>query len=522
MEHILSLLVPIAIVAALLYFKLRPKAAVVIGQKIVSPLSQVYLVGGAATQFASITPQPGPSGISLSKTPQGTRLSIDVTSASVRIRRDGSNDAIIVKANFPSNWRVDGQSIAQVAEVGPQVLTEGSNLAFFGIALQRTVIEASRVQVSNGEVRIDGNVVKPIFEGDQLEVIVPANFTGSLSVNNHGSDEVTIDDWKGGSLSLTSTGGGDFKGGYLSGLSSLTIDIEGNGAVDFGAIEADNFSATLENGNFEVSSVKSGAFAMKVVGTGDITSDTIELDAGTLELTEQSNCNVAVGELRASRKLTIESLSSGDVEITTIKGGEFTLTFASSSNFTNETVEAEAFSFECADDATGDFNADSLTASRSLALTAAEGSNCNFNIGSVDSERTQLRSHGVGDVEISTIRGGSFEGSFGSNSNFNLTDDVQLAAKFDLEMVGTGDASLSNVNADDVALLTTDNANVSIGWMTSKKASFKNEGSGTVELEDGNVDSLELAITDSGDINVCGTFAALHTSKTGSGSLNIS
>lgn len=522
MEHILSLIVPIAIVAALLYFTLRPRAAVIIGQKIVSPLSQVYLVGGASTQFASITPQPAPSGISLSKAPQGTQLLLEVTSAAVRIRRDGSDNAILVKANFPTNWRVDGTSITQVAQAGPQVLTEGSNLAFYGLALHRTVIESSRVQVSNGEVRIDGNVVKPVFEGDQLEVIVPVNFTGSLAINNRGSDEVTIDDWTGGSLSLTSTGGGDFKGGYLSGLSSLTIDIEGNGAVDFGAIEADTFSATLDDGNFEVSSVKSGTFAMKVVGTGDITSDTIELDSGTLELTEQSNCNVSVGELKANRKLTIESLSSGDVEIPTIKGAEFTLTFASSSNFTTETVEAEAFSFETADDATGDFSADSLTATRSLALTAPEGSNCNFNIGSVDSDRTQLRSHGVGDVEISTIRGGSFEGSFGSNSNFNLTDDVQIAGKFDLEMAGTGDASVSNVNADDVALLATDNANVSFGWMASKKASLKNEGSGTFELEDGNVDSLELVITASGDINVCGTFEALHTSKTGSGSLNIS
>lgn len=509
---VLILLVALMILGVFLTIKL--------GKGGISRYSSIVLVGGTLEQIATVgnASQAAPGLLCLQKE---VHIRIKVKSATVRVKRGGEGAIVVVKANFPSSWESDNGSITQIGQAGTHLLSGEVNVRFFHpFGRQGQPIDRGRVEITpDGQILVDKRVIKHSFEDDELELTIPDGFCGSLSVLNEGVGDVTIDEWNGGNLSLESSGGGDFSCGDLNALQSLTIKVAGVGSTNLGRVESDSFSGTIDAGDFEATSLKAKSFWMHASGMGDISCDEIEVEQGELNLAADSNCNVSVSELRATRELKIVSIGSGDVAIDAIRGGRFHLVFGSNSNFNGDIVETDVFSFET--DGTGDFSAAVVAAVHYLLFALSAESKCNIYAQAFDSALIEVRSLGTGDVEVDAISGGDFAGRFESMSNLEVDDNIELSGKFVLEMLGTGDASLPDIYVNAAEIASLDNACIDIAWLKGRTVLVRNAGSGTTEIESGEIDDLELVSTNSGDISACGTFAAVRTTRTNSGAVSI-
>lgn len=487
----------------------------------ISKYSNIVLVGGTLEQIATVgnASQTAPGMLCLQKEVQ---IRIKVTSAAVRVKRGGDGDIVVVKANFPSSWETDNGHITQIGKAGEHLLSGEVNVRFFHpFGRQSQPIDRGRVEITpDGQILVDKRVIKHAFEDDELEVTIPDDFCGSLSVMNEGVGDVSIDEWNGGNLLLESSGGGDFSCGDLNALQSLTIEVAGVGSINLGRVETDSFSGKIDAGDFEATSLKAKSLWMQASGMGDISCDEIEVEQGELNLAGDSNCNVSVSELRATRELKILSVGTGDVAIDAIRGGRFHLVFWSNSNFNGDIVEADVFSFES--DGTGDFNASVVAAVHHLLFAMSPESKCNVYAKAFDSTVIEVRSLGKGDVDVDAISGGDFAGRFESMSNLEVDDDIELSGKFALQMLGTGDASLPDIYVDAAEIVSLENACIDIAWIKGRAVFVRNAGSGYTEIESGEIDDLELVSTDSGDIKACGTFAAVRTTRSSSGAITIS
>src|SRR6202008_3397461 len=119
-----------------------------------------------------------------------------------------------------------------------------------------TVVRASgrNVSIINGEVYVDGKKVTGSEDSgsesgasdrpDELEILVPNSYRGGLSLNYEDGSKITLDNWQGGDLSFSSSGGDNLQAGNLTNLSSFVIQSTGSGDFNIDAVETKTFMAT--------------------------------------------------------------------------------------------------------------------------------------------------------------------------------------------------------------------------------------------------------------------------------------
>lgn len=153
-------------------------------------------------------------------------LELNVDCADLSIRHAKCAD-IYINANSPANWSIEENALFQ--------------------------IRAEGIPVS----------------GSALEVIVPENFSGGLTINYEGGSKILVDYWHEGDLFIASYKGGLITCGHLTSLSSFVLQVTGAGDLDIESIETDSFVASKSgNGDLNIGSLETGSLLLNQSGCG--------------------------------------------------------------------------------------------------------------------------------------------------------------------------------------------------------------------------------------------------------------
>ncbi len=510
MATLLAFLVLLALFTAALFWLVPrlTRAATSTTSSVRANITQLYVAANEMREIASY--------------PTDSAIRINVKGASVKVKREGAAGRIVISANHPVNWKNSEGTLSQVETADADKIGSSATLKLVKVvSLSREPVDPARVQIIGADILVDGRKVSVIFDGDELEVVVPEAHRGDLIIFNEGTDEVNIERWVGGKVELTSTDSADFTGGELTELESFKVEMSDNGAVRFDRVEAAVFDVRQNNGNIEVPTVTSTkTLKLTVEGTGDIDiSDALNVEEGVIELPSGSNCNTTAGAVTC-KNLTVNSHGPGNCEFDSVSGGTLKASFADSSSFTvNNRISVETFEFVC-EDGSGDFTCEEIYATSSTTIKLTPSSNCNVDITTINSPKTNIESLGQGNVDVDDCEGTEFVGAFDQDSYFTVENRLS-ASRTSIEMRGSGDASICELKSTEVTVVSHSNANVTISDLRSETAYLTNEGEGTIDVEDGSGARLTLTTHNGGDINICGDFSSVSTNKSGSGTISL-
>ncbi len=482
-------------------------AAANTSSRVQSSLTQLYFATSEMQEIASLY--------------TGSAVRLKVKGASVRVRREGAGEKIIISANYPINWRNNEGTIEQIETTDSNKAAPAASLKLVKVlSLSREPVNPSRVQISGSDILVDGAKANVMFSGDELEVVVPESHRGDIIVVNEGSDEVSIERWVGGKVELTSTASADFTGGELTELDAFRVSMSDSGAVTFDRIAAAEVEVSLVNGNFEVPSVTATKkYKLTVTGSGDVTmSDALNVEDGVIELPVDSYSNLTVGTVTC-KNLSIYSVGQGNCEFDSVSGGTLKANFANSSAFTvSNRISVETFDYTC--EGSGDLNCEEIYATAAVTIKTTSESYCNVSTSTIDAPKVKIESLGKGNVDLYDVRSDTFVGAFDGDSYFTVENRLR-GGNTTLEMRNVGDASIGELSASEASITSRSNSNVTISNLESDATSLTNEGSGTIDVEDGRGARLTLTTHNGGDITICGDFSSVTTNKSGSGTITI-
>lgn len=105
--------------------------------------------------------------------------------------------------------------------------------------------------------------------GQALEVIVPEDFKGGLTLNYEGGSKVVVDYWHEGDLFVAGYQGGRIICGHLSSLSSFVLQVTGEDNLDIESIETASFVASKSgSGDLNIGSLETGSLLLNQSGCG--------------------------------------------------------------------------------------------------------------------------------------------------------------------------------------------------------------------------------------------------------------
>ena len=133
---------------------------------------------------------------------EAPRLTITTSSAKVVVSRASGSNQIEFRSNFPSLFHSEGNSISQSNEPSTALLRsqDARSLDLSGFDINKLPEDPEQVKIHSAtEATIGATRAELTFEVAQLEVILPATYTGGLTVISTDSGDVEIaNDWFGG------------------------------------------------------------------------------------------------------------------------------------------------------------------------------------------------------------------------------------------------------------------------------------------------------------------------------------
>ncbi len=223
------------------------------------------LTAEAKTKPSSFDLKPMQTAIKL---PATSPLNLDINNADFMLTHEARND-IEIRVNYPRHWQVDdrGQiTQTKVAKcyrgvyrtqnrhtlVGQGTVDDGAggsiNMVTSGIYIdgKKLPVEKKAVRKGvkglemNGEgIFVDGHRVQngsgrkgSDNEVDCVQIVVPENYTGAVSLNWRGTLPAHVDNWSSGALSIASSGSGELEVGDVSGVCNITATENGRIRLD--------------------------------------------------------------------------------------------------------------------------------------------------------------------------------------------------------------------------------------------------------------------------------------------------
>lgn len=278
------------------------------------------------------------------------QLQLELLDASVSVRHEERED-IVINANYPSCWEIDGIVVRQTKVMVPS--GDSAKVAggcFIGGSVRqhsRGSVSIDSISVGNGGVFVGGNNSGSISVGPgsvsvgRGGVVVRGNNTGCIStaadrtvINAGGrrivveNGEVSIDSKKvdGDSESGSDQSAAEAKEAKPTAPDRLEIIVplayQGSLIVNNpgdGDIEVDNWCG----GNAEVDNYPGGSFDLRLSGSGDFKIGAMK-GLGATELRSSGDGDIDIASLQ-SRDFSARLSGSGDLEIDKIAVNDFTL-----------------------------------------------------------------------------------------------------------------------------------------------------------------------------------------------------
>lgn len=299
------------------------------------------------------------------------QLQLELLDASVSVRHEERED-IVINANYPSCWEIDGTVVRQTKvmvpsgdgttvaggcfiggslrqhsrgsvsidsisvgnggvfvggnnsgsiSVGPGsvsvgrggVVVRGNNTGCISTAADRTVINAGgrRIVVDNGQVSIDGKKV----EDDSITAVGQASTTNEAKPTAPDRLEIIVPLSYRGSLEINNPGGGDVNVDAWQGAYFI-VAMSGNGDLKTGIL-SDIVTVDLNssgNGDIEIASLSAEGLIGVLSGSGDLEIDELNADKFTLRQSGSGEATISSGYLRSGM---VYNSGSGD---TTMRG----------------------------------------------------------------------------------------------------------------------------------------------------------------------------------------------------------
>jgi hypothetical protein len=450
------------------------------------------------------------------------RLTLTVSSAKVTIRRnlEEAENLVRLVSNFPTGWSIAGGAIEELDSFDFDPTAEPFRVYLESERLLGNFepVAKTRMSYENERLRIDEKSTRCTTAALVLELVVPANFKGDLSVTNNGDSTIAFDcNWSEGDLSLVSEGG-DFSGQSLK-VANLNIECGSSAAVDFEDISATNCTATMVDGNFSANSLEvTGISDITFSGSGDLDIGKIKGLKTTVTLDEDANTNITLGDVETD-DFRVDHGGSGKLNVDSIVAASTTLDMGSNADSVElGTVFSDIFSFDVC--GSGDLTVTKLVAAVSANLVLQEDCNCIVKIGELDSAATDINSDSNYGITIDTLKGGSFKGSAGYDCAFEL-GVVELTGPFDLEQHSSGSSRIAALFSPTVKLYCTDTGSVDVKRMKADVANLKSEGEYGITVDTCKVKALYADALGSGDISVTGELGNWKVRDNDDASVNI-
>lgn len=231
-------------------------------------------------------------------------LAVVAENAQVKINRSSKVTDIIVATNHPKDWNVSGATIRQAGMIkargGVAMLADklGSRCIVNGkiYPLPPGPIQGG-ISLSKDGVSVGGKKIEPIqgidmpgissgSEGsstdaggaklaqstagavDQLEILVPDNYAGSLKIGAASDSQIELGSWNGGTIEVYMMGQGTLTAGKLDALAKAVVDVNGTGKADIQDLSTKIFVANV-NGSGKVNVLRGSAEMSNATIAGD-------------------------------------------------------------------------------------------------------------------------------------------------------------------------------------------------------------------------------------------------------------
>lgn len=292
------------------------------------------------------------------------RLQLELLDAAVNVRHEERED-IVINANYPSCWEIDGTVVRQTMVMVPSgdstavaggcfvggsvrqhsrgsasignisvgnggvfvggdnsgsisvgrggVHVGGRNSGCISTSADRTEINAGgrRIVVDNGQVSIDGKKV----EDDSITAVGQASTTNEAKPTAPDRLEIIVPLSYRGSLEINNPGGGDVNVDAWQGAYFI-VAMSGNGDLKTGIL-SDIVTVDLNssgNGDIEIASLSAEGLIGVLSGSGDLEIDELNADKFTLRQSGSGEATISSGYLRSGM---VYNSGSGD---TTMRG----------------------------------------------------------------------------------------------------------------------------------------------------------------------------------------------------------
>lgn len=471
-------------------------------------LRQRYLVLAEPVAFATIE---------LAKRPS---LTLNLQSASVRISRQEGLTEAHLSANFPSRWSIADGVILEMSELEVDPFAENCRLVKLSQVplAQAESVERSRIRLGEDCVYIDDEPVQ-LIGGDQvLELVLPADYRGDLSVVNGGSGSVVfVDKHSGGDLSLVSECG-DYSGAEID-VCNLLVECSDSAAVRFTVVAAADLDVCMEDGNFGADSLTvSGSSRIRFTGSGDLDVPHLKAASATLTLDESSYTNVTLGTV-AAPSFVVNNDGQGEIGMEKVDSEQCSLSLgAAAGNLQADSVNAGVFDFSVAGN--GDLTVKKLVASISATFRMDDGSYCNLQIDELAGGALDLQSEGSGDMTLPQVQAASFKGVATNGAAFTF-GTVTIDGRFEAEQHENGTSRLQSLKAATTSLYCADLGSFEVAYLDTDLALLKSEGDYGIDVEAGRIGSLQAAALSCGDIKVQAEVVNWKVSESDSGTVTI-
>lgn len=238
-------------------------------------------------------------------------INVLAESAHVKIVRAAGGSAINIVTNCPRNWNLKDATIRQVGFVQPRNGVEmmsdalGSRAVVNGKVYLFPPGPIKGISMGKEGVKVGGQSVEPIpgSQGDCkagatqdiVEIQVPANYSGSLTLGLARDSAANIDEWTGGRLTCKLMGTSSISAGKLKSLAKAVVDMHGDGKADISEVStkvlvanvSGNGKVNIAHGTADVSNATvSGGGAIVMKGKFGELKKSVEGGKGTIEVTE--------------------------------------------------------------------------------------------------------------------------------------------------------------------------------------------------------------------------------------------
>ena len=361
---------------------------------------------------------------------------------------------------------------------------DARSLDLTGFEISKLPEDPEQIQIHDArEATIGGTRASLTFAEAQLEVILPATYTGGLTVISTDSGDVEIaNDWFGGDFKAELLKSGTLTAQSFRDVNTVDLSTDGDGSFEISDLFATTVQVHLRSGSLTAGNVTGHDLSVDADGDGNTTFGQIAIDGhATFEYGSESNNSLKTDDIKAAA-VSVQQHGRGDVSFERVQAtNEFTV---STNGGSVETASVSTGSMSVSVSGKGDTTFGDIAATGDVTFEYDNESNSELRAGDIKARDISIYQRGEGGVTIGDVQAEDFTVELASGS---IETGTVHARNLTVEEEGRGDTTFNNVYVESDVSFTygsDSNSELKADDVRAKRLTINSRGEGGVTLAD--------------------------------------